>query len=418
MMDYPLLAKKTQQFINHYFEKNVPHPLPYHNKVHTENVVAAVNKIGNHYQLNEHDFFVVISAAWFHDMGYYTGEARGHEQQGANMADAFLSDHGVDEPTREQVKGCIMATQMPQRPANLLEQIVCDGDLFHLGTDNFIALNKRMRKEMEETKGKSIDKKEWRRGTIILFQTHHFHTDYCRLLLDQKKQENLDRLLKKQQGEDPAPDTLIAPPAGDYVISNTPVQAATPAPAPEARPAKQKKAERPTRGIETMFRVASANHQRLSDMADSKANIMISVNSIILSVVLGLMARRLETNSNLIIPTLMLLSGSVAAVIFSVLATRPKIPGGSFAPEQLQNKSVNLLFFGNFYKMDFEHYYDGMKRVMNDGDFLYASLIRDIHSQGIVLGHKYKLLRISYTIFMFTLIVSVLAFGIAIIFFG
>jgi len=68
--------------------------------------------------------------------------------------------------------------------------------------------------------------------------------------------------------------------------------------------------------------------------------------------------------------------------------------------------------------MDFEHYYEGMREVMKDGEFLYASLIRDIHSQGIVLGHKYKLLRISYTIFMFTLIISVLAFGIAIIFFG
>ncbi|MEO6314603.1 MAG: Pycsar system effector family protein [Chitinophagaceae bacterium] len=410
-MDYPVLTKKTQQYISSYFEKNIQQLLPYHNKSHTERVVAAVKQIGNHYQLNEHDFFVVTTAAWFHDMGYYLGEAAGHEQLGAAMAAGFLKENEVDEVSAEQVKECIMATQMPQRPKNLLEQIVCDGDLFHLGTDSFGEQNKQMRKEAEEKTKKDIDKRTWRAGTIALLQSHHYHTAYCQLLLNQKKQDHLDKLLKKQAETGASEKQAMVP------LHHTPAKT-VPQPGLQEEKNKQKKPERPSRGIETMFRVASANHQRLSDMADSKANIMISVNSIILSVVLGLMARRLETNSNLLIPTLMLLSGSVAAVVFSVLATRPKIPSGFFTDQQLQSKSVNLLFFGNFYKMDFDHYYHGMQEVMKDSEFLYASLIRDIHSQGMVLGHKYKLLRISYTIFMFTLIISVLAFGISIIFFG
>ena len=402
-MDYALITQKARQFINHYFEKNIQRPLPYHNQSHTENVAAAVTQIAKHYQLNDHDFFVVAVAAWFHDMGYYTGEAAAHEQNGASMAARFLGEQGIDEATVQQVQHCILATKMPQSPANLLEQIVCDGDLFHLGTDDFAALNKSMRKEAEERNGKNIDKKEWRRSTIELLKTHHYHTAYSQSLLTQKKQENLDRLLKKQKD------------AGTVVTGR---QDALPAAVTEEKePDKVKKPDRPVRGIETMFRVAATNHQRLSDMADSKAHIMISVNSMILSVVIGLMARKLETSQNLIIPTLILLTGSVIAVVFSVLATRPKKPNGYFTPEQLANKSVNLLFFGNFYKMDFSHYYEGMQEVMKDSDFLYASLIRDIHSQGIVLGHKYKLLRISYTIFMFTLILAVLAFAIAFIFF-
>ena len=404
-MDYPLLSKKAQQYIGHYFDKHVHRQLPYHNKLHTENVVAAVTQIGNHYQLSEHDFFVVTTAAWFHDMGYYLGEAQGHEEKGATMAAGFLRDAGADEASIQQVKDCIIATQMPQKPNNLLEQIVCDGDLFHLGTDSFEKLNKQMRREAEERKGKEIDKKEWRRGTIALLQSHHYHTDYCRALLNQKKAENLEKLVNKQK------EALAADKTTGLPVLISPIQEK------EKEPAKPKKPERPVRGIETMFRVASTNHQRLSDMADSKAHIMISVNSIILSIVIGLMARKLETSQNLIIPTLILLGGSVVAVVFSVLATRPKIPNGYFTPEQLSKKSVNLLFFGNFYKMDFDHYYEGMQEVMKDGEFLYASLIRDIHSQGIVLGHKYKLLRISYTIFMFTLILAVLAFAVSFIFF-
>jgi len=404
-MDYPFLLQKAQQYIDQYFASQVHRQLPYHNKSHTERVVDAVIKIANHYQLNEHDFFVVTIAAWFHDMGYYSGAANEHEANGAAMAAVFLRQHAADDASIEQVKNCILATRMPQMPSNLLEQIVCDSDLFHLGTKDFPELNKLMRKEAEERAGKEINKKEWRSHTIAFLQSHHYHTDYCQLLLNQKKQENLELLLKKQKEPAGIPEMPEVSPA---VTVATPIKE-TP---------KAKKTERPVRGIETMFRVASTNHQRLSDMADSKAHIMISVNSIILSVVIGLMARKLESFESLIIPTLILLTGSVVAVVFSVLATRPKIPSGYFTPEQLATKSVNLLFFGNFYKMDFQHYYEGMQDVMNDGEFLYASLIRDIHSQGVVLGHKYKLLRVSYTIFMFTLIIAVLAFAITFIFFS
>ena len=96
--------------------------------------------------------------------------------------------------------------------------------------------------------------------------------------------------------------------------------------------------------------------------------------------------------------------------MFSILATRPKLPHGTFTQEDIDNKSVNLLFFGNFYKMKLEDYKAGMWEVMNDREFLYDTLIKDVYSQGVVLGRKYRLLRISYNIFMFGLIASVLSF--------
>lgn len=404
-MDYQSLSQKVRQYLQGFFESHADKKFAYHNSHHTENVVKASVQIANHYQLNDHDFFVVTTAAWFHDTGYYLEDGAYHERKGADTAAVFLQQQGVDETTINQVKQCIIATQLPQKPVTLLDKIVCDADLFHLGTDAFADIDKLMRKECELALNKEISKKEWRTSTISLFQSHHYHTEYCQVLLNSKKQENLDRLLKKQREK----DHEIPPGKSEIKVT------ATAESIPEV---KEKKIEKPVRGIETMFRVASTNHQRLSDMADSKAHIMISVNSIIISVVIGLVVRRLETTQNLIIPTLILLGGCVTAVIFSVLATRPKIPNGYFTPEQLSNRTVNLLFFGNFYNMDYDQYYEGMKEVMSDSDFLYASLIRDIHSQGKVLGNKYKQLRISYTIFMFTLIVSVIAFAVSTIFFG
>lgn len=403
-MNYHALSEQVKQYALAFFNAPENQYLVYHNLAHTDGVLKAAIEVGNHYQLEDEDFFVVLTAVWFHDMGYFSGDAANHEEKGAGDAAAYLKGLGVDDTIISKVRGCILATKLPQSPVTLLEQIVCDADLFHLGTDEFAGRNKLMRKECEISFARKISKEEWRESSIRLFQSHHYHTDYCKNLLDKKKQENLDRLLEKQVEDNVEP--IVAEPAL------------------QAKPVKEKKhhknkenSERPDKGIETMFRVASTNHQRLSDMSDNKAHIMISVNSIIISVIIGLVVRKMDTSTNIIVPTLLLLTGSMFAIVFAVLATRPKIPDGVFTKAQVDDKTANLLFFGNFYKMDFNDYYAGMLKVMDDREFLYGSLIRDIHSQGKVLGRKYKLLRVSYTIFMYTLIVSIIAFAIASIFF-
>ena len=167
-----------------------------------------------------------------------------------------------------------------------------------------------------------------------------------------------------------------------------------------------------------MFRITSTNNQRLSDMADNKAQLLITVNSIILSLIISLVLRKLEDNAFLIIPTFILLMVSLSCIIFSILATRPSIPDGLFSQNDIERKKVNLLFFGNFYKMALSDYSKGMITVMNDQEFLYGTLINDVYSQGVVLGRKYKLIRIAYNIFMFGLIAAVLAYIISYIAYG
>jgi hypothetical protein len=100
-------------------------------------------------------------------------------------------------------------------------------------------------------------------------------------------------------------------------------------------------------------------------------------------------------------------------IVFSILATRPHIPEGKFTQADLDEKKVNLLFFGNFYQMSLEEYAGGMLQLMEDRDFLYGSLIRDVYYQGIALGKKYRWLRLSYNVFMYGLIASVISFLIA-----
>ena len=156
--------------------------------------------------------------------------------------------------------------------------------------------------------------------------------------------------------------------------------------------------ERPERGAETMFRIASNNHSRLSHLADNKAHILITVNAIILSAVISLVLRRLSNNAYLIIPSSILLVVSVTTIVFAILATRPTIPQGVFTPEEIAEKKANLLFFGNFFKMSLDTYRSAMLGIIHDRDSLFDNLINDVYSQGIVLGRKYQLLRIAYNV--------------------
>ena len=136
-------------------------------------------------------------------------------------------------------------------------------------------------------------------------------------------------------------------------------------------------------------------------MADNKAFIMISVNSILISLGIGLIIGKFVLIPKLFVPTVLLLFVNVFTIIYSVLATRPGLMKGKFSMEDIQNKKVDLLFFGNFFKMPLVDFEYGMKQMMDDSDFLYDNLIRDIYAQGQILGRKFRLLRSSYNIFMY-----------------
>jgi predicted metal-dependent HD superfamily phosphohydrolase len=391
-MDYNALYKKIETNVTDLFEKQKTEGLYYHSLEHTQQVVARTKEIAAHYNVNEKEMLILYAAAWFHDTGYLFNDADTHEEKSIEVMRAYLTKLIDDEEVILAVEECIMATKPPQRPKNLLEEIICDADTYHLGTKAFKESNKRIRKERLEKKGMMVNKTEWMKGAIGFLESHKFHTSYCRELLDKKKKENIEMLqerLEKRQDR-----------IGDMVEINGPV----------IKP----KSALMTKGIQTMLRLTSDNHLELSGMADGKANILISVNAIIISVILSVLVRRLEVDTHLTIPTILFLVMSVTTIVIAILATRPKISEGVFSDQDIMNKKTNLLFFGNFHRAPQDQYENAMRTMMGDSDYLYGSLIKDIYALGVVLARKYRLIRIAYNIFMIGIVVSVLSFAIAV----
>ncbi len=180
---------------------------------------------------------------------------------------------------------------------------------------------------------------------------------------------------------------------------------------------KKESSLKPDRGVETMWRNTMRTHVSFSSMADNKAHIMISVNTLLLTAVVAFLIKNLSLYPQLIIPTSLLTLVSLVSLIYAVLVTRPNITSGTFTNEDVLNKKVNLLFFGNFFKMNLESFSWGMNELMNDKDYLYESMIKDYYFLGQVLGKKYLHLRMSYNIFMFGLIITIAAFIIALTFY-
>lgn len=310
---------------------------------------------------------------------------------------SFVKSINQDDEFINKTTSLILVTRFPPTPQTLQEMIICDADTYHFGLkDEFRATNKAIKQELIlSNMGSRVQ--NWEKNTLKLLLSHQYYTSYCKELLQKGKEKNIKFYRKKIEKElqDGSPDYLLNQgEEGDEKLQKV-------------------KTALNTKGIQTMLRLTSENHLELSNMADGKASILISVNAIIISVILSLLIRRIQVDTYLTIPTIIFLISSVATIILAILATRPKVSEGAFSREDILNKKTNLLFFGNFYKSTLDEYKWAMNTMMRDTEYLYDSVIQDIYFLGVVLARKYKLIRMAYTVFMIGILVSVLAFVVA-----
>ncbi|MBO6584735.1 MAG: hypothetical protein JJ953_01380 [Gracilimonas sp.] len=164
------------------------------------------------------------------------------------------------------------------------------------------------------------------------------------------------------------------------------------------------------RGVSDMFRTSYRTHIELSAIADNKSNIMISINGIIISIILASISPKIDSNPWLLIPTSILLVTCMVALVYSVLAARPRVSKEEVSLEDVRSNRSNILFFGNFNKLNREDYVTGMEELMTDSERLYDTMARDLYGLGSVLSEKYRLIRIAYNVFMVGLVLSVSSF--------
>jgi predicted metal-dependent HD superfamily phosphohydrolase len=386
------LIEQSEDFVSNLLKDKLSNLYSYHNFNHTLTVVNAVKELCKKEDVGGNEKEMLLVAAWFHDTGYIIGYEN-HEKESVKIATAFLKEKGESPEFIDKVSSLILATVKEYVPKTHLEKIIKDADFAHLMGTEYETTCELLRIELKNTWNLNFSNAEWAKENMaFLLNKHRFYTDYAQKKWQPLKEKNLLLVQKKIDKQEKKAAAAI-----------------------EAENKKKDKVEKPDRGVDTLFRVTLGNHTRLSGIADSKANILLSVNAIIISIALSSIIPKLDSpkNAHLVIPTFIMLMSSVITIIFAILSTRPKVTSGVFTREDIENKKINLLFFGNFYKMPLEEYDWAMNEMMKDRDYLYSNMIKDLYFLGLVLQRKYNLLRIAYNFFMVGIIITVIAFVIA-----
>lgn len=385
------ILHKAKNYVEILFKDKLSSVYFYHNFIHTAYTVNKAEEIMKNTPVSEEDQEKVLVALWFHDTGYIEC-ALNHEERSVEVMKAFLHQENYPENYIADIEKLILATKIQYEPQNLLEKIVKDADFSHFAGHDYSDISDALRKEWELTNVRCFSNEEWNAGNLDMLKNKHtFYTDYAKENWEPLKKKNIKKIEKKLEKEEDKKETKKEVSEG------------------------KKEKEKSDRSVDTLFRVTLNNHTRLSDIADSKANILLSVNAIIISVCLSVLVPKLDApkNSHLILPSFILLLSSVLTIIFAILSTKPNVTKTTFTNEDIANRKVNLLFFGNFQQMLFDDYHNAMKDLIKDRDYIYDSMVKDLYYLGKVLDRKYKLLSITYKIFMAGIIISVLSFGIA-----
>lgn len=387
------LLLKAEAYIFKLFKDKLSSEYIYHDYLHTLRVVTAVNELINGENILEPNATHLRLAAWFHDSGYIDG-CENHEERSCVIFKDFIKENAYENVNIEQICSLILATKCSHFPTNLLEMCMKDADFYHFTLDHYSELGDLLKIEIETTCTQKLTDIDWCTQNLnVLSKNHYFFTNYAKTYWQPKKEKNIFKLrenLEKLRLNKKSKNK-------------------------ELKEKKLEKLDRPERGIDTLFRTTLNNHTQLSAIADSKANILLSVNSILISISLTAIIPKLDspTNAHLIIPTFILLIFSVITIVYTILATKPKVSSNTISKQDIEQRKVNLLFFGNFHQLPLNDFNDAMNDLMKDRDYLYDTLIKDLYYLGLVLNKKYRMLSISYTVFMYGIIISVAAFCIA-----
>lgn len=382
------LLDQSREYLHEWYQEQMPAAFVYHNFFFAGETVEAVQKVADKSKtkISDADFEILSLAAWFQ----FTGLARqneAYEQESATIAADFLQENGYDKDKINQVKDLILSTRADHTPDTNLEMVYHDGIHLIVGRKSFFKKADLLRLELEHLREQPYSEVEWSEYLIDLLTNTHFYTAYARQKYGKRR---LEHLAKQKQNNVKAERTTL----------------------------KKKTGKDMGRGIDTLYRTGFRNHINLSRIADGKANMMISINTIVLSILLAVSGAGLSYVENFFydspgfaLPVIILLLSSLTALVFAVFSAKPSVTtselGDKFDPHSAE---TNMLYFGNFLQIEKEDFVVYMDTLKIDQEELYNDLSRDLYNLGLVLQKKYRLLTISYNVFVGGLVLSVLVF--------
>jgi len=379
-MTQPNLLEEAAAYVFDLLKDNSPDELVYHNYNHTKETVEAVEELASDCGLEGEEKDDLRLAAWFHDTGYVK-VYKNHEDESVKIARAYLEGK-ISEQRIANVASLIASTYVNAEITNQYEEILHDADYINIGKKEFKKKAQLLRIEWENVLTKKYSELEWAEEQLAFLLKKRFKTASALNKYGERREKNIKKYRE-----------LIEKLKNDHYKLHLKEKGI------------QTKQKKEGRGIETLYRSVYDYHINLSSIADNKANIMISINTIIVSLIITLFGSGYTftgdgtlTSVRFVFPMAFLVISSVISVVFAILSARPTVT--TKEKYEQNNKSSSVLFFGNFAQLELPDFVKQIRELKNKKEELYDSMSVDIYYLGSVLVRKYKLLTWSYNVFM------------------
>ncbi len=398
---------KVEFFATNLIVNELPDNVLYHDISFTHRLVAAVKELSQNEELTEEEKEILTITAWLYATGYKDAEMfKGKKMFSScivctqQISKQFLDS--IDYPSKNTaiIFNILNNTTPKSTPSNKLEELFKDALYMDFARSKGLKFIKRMYKELLLFNDVSIIKKNWYQYLIDLLENHHFYTNYGKTDLEPKKHRLIKEIKKNYKDLENVERVAVRK---ELNVSDEELK--------KLKKNLNNSKEIDFRSIQTLFRTTSRNHYTLNQMVDRKANIMISINAIIVSLLIGkVIAPTLGgLNVELIPVFIMAISGGIS-MFYSILAIKPDETHGEFSEEEVRNKKGNLLYFGNFHNMQYKNYEWAFLQILNDKDYLYSSMIRDIYYLGQKIKKKHDRLRTSLNVFLIGTSLTIVSF--------
>ena len=391
-----ILSAARQHVLNVYNQQYDARYL-YHSYERIVAIVEKTQEIGKAMSIGDSAQEVILLAGWFHETGYQIDTAEAVAKS-VELVQDFLTAQRYPTDKLNKVLAAIRSTGDTVNPVTTEEQILNDAIAAHTCGEAFTEQRPLLRLEWELLQNRHLSNYEWQQLQMqCLLQarvlTHFGKLNYAPIIASNIRSQ-------KSKVEKTKLDQLSVLNEEDG----------------KTRMFQKLGPKRSGGGIQTFFRTNYRNHINLSAIADNKANIMISVNAILISVIISILSYRniSQTQPMVLLPVVIFLITGLTSLIFAVLSIRPKVTSKNEGLIKMEEAKKNVVFFGNFIHLELEQFEEAMDAVLRDGELLYGNMVRDLYYLGKVLDKKYRYLTMSYNIFMIGFIATVITFLIAI----
>ncbi len=380
--DHPAaLLERARRWVLDLFNDHGDTRLVWHNFARTNQLVALSARLATDEQFDEENLLGLYTASWFSYTGWLF-DPSDPLTASRQLARQFLHAEHQPDSLQDTVYEVLGAIAMAELPSNSVGRVLWDAVLaLHVGPD-YNETQKLRKKEKENILRTQISNEDWRMEEVLFLRTLSFSTAEGKAVFAPELARHLQSLERRQEkAEKPVLEPAPAKSNGNSTI-------------------------------QTYFKTSYHNHIHLSGIADRKAQMLISVNAILISVLISVLSYSniAETRPPLLIPVTLFMVFGLCSLVFAVLSARPKVTRHPIAHLKPEERRSNLLFFGHFTQLHPDDYIQEMNDLFEDPNALQSAMHRDMYFLGKVMDRKYRLVSMAYTLFLIGFIGAVCSF--------